>query len=126
MRKVRRNKFNDFKDRPLGYNIELDHGGHRTCIMVKPEYWKRIKETNSSASLIIDQALKGYYKNQWISRIDMYIMELYREILLLEKFKEIGSFGDHQFTILHQLQIESYKEVIRILENSPLLEKRNP
>jgi len=118
-------EFNRRKRNPANGKIEIGRDGHRTGLIIREEYWKLIQDSPYSGSKLIDLALTSYFKNEWLCRLDNIIQSIYSELLMLEKLKDVGRMGITEFTIDHQMQIESYKEAVRILENSPLMEPEN-
>jgi len=117
-------EFNKRRRNPNG-KLEIDRDGHRTGLIIKEEYWKLIQDSEFSASKLIDIALTNYFKNGFVLRLDNIILLLYEEILMLDKLKEVGKMGTIEFNEDYLFQLESVREVIRILENSPLMEPEN-
>lgn len=48
---------------------------------------------------------------------------MYIDLMMLEKLQEKKKMGLVTYSAIHGLQIEAYKDAIRILENSPLFDK---
>ena len=68
----------------------------------------------------INEALQSYYRDYFKNRLEQALFALYEVMFDLERLKEKGQMGSVKCGPEHLLQIESYKEAIRILENSPL------
>jgi len=115
---------NDF-DSPVAQNGKLKSSttnARKVQINIRHEYYDVILQSEYTASKLIDIALTNYFKNGFVMRLDNIIQLLYEEILMLDKLKEVGKMGTIEFNEDYLLQIESVKEAIRILENSPLME----
>ncbi len=120
---MRKKQFNKRKINPGTGKIEINRDGHRTGLIIRNEYWKLIQDSPYSASKLLDIALTAYFKDEFKLRLNNTIHMIYEDLFMLEKLKDLGKMGMTEFTIEHQLQIESYVEVARILENSPLFEE---
>ena len=96
---------------------------YRVGLTIRQSYWELIKESPYSASKLVDIALTQYFKDQFVMRLDNVLNQMYEDVLMLEMLKDKGKMGLTKFTDKHLLQIESYREAIRILENSPLINK---
>ena len=116
-------QFNKRKINPGNGKIEIGRQGHRTCLIIRNEYWNLIKDSPYSASKLLDIALTAYFRDEFKLRLNNTLNIIYEDLLMLEKLKDLGRMGMTEFSINHQLQIESYLEVVRILENSPLFEE---
>jgi hypothetical protein len=101
--------------------LELVTKSHATGLNVRQAYWDLIKKSPYSASKLVDIALTNYFKDQFKMRLENSLNQLYEDALMLEMLKDKGKMGLTKFTDKHLLQIESYREAIRILENSPLM-----
>ena len=116
-------QFNKRKINPGNGKIEIGRQGHRTGLIIRNEYWNLIKDSPYSASKLLDIALTAYFRDEFKLRLNNTLNIIYEDLLMLEKLKDLGRMGMTEFSINHQLQIESYLEVVRILENSPLFEE---
>lgn len=116
-------QFNKRKINPGNGKIEIGREGHRTGLIIRNEYWKLIQDSPYSASKLLDIALTAYFRDEFKLRLNNTLNMIYEDLFMLEKLKDLGKMGMTEFSINHQLQIESYIEVARILENSPLFEE---
>ena len=106
-----------------GGKIEIKEKGHQTGLTVRHSYWQMIRESPYSASKLVDIALTNFFKDHFILRLENSLNQLYEDVLMLEKLKDVGKMGLTKFSDEHLMQIESYREAIKILENSPLVTK---
>ncbi len=97
--------------------------GYRVGLIIRQSYWELIKNSPYSASKLLDIALTHYFKDQFKMRLENVLNQMYEDALMLEMLKDKGKMGLTKFSDKHLLQIESYREAIRILENSPLINK---
>lgn len=97
--------------------------GHHTTLVIRNELWALIKNSPYSASKLLDIALNAYFKDQFKIRLENSLHALYEDVLMLEKLKDVGKMGLTKFSDEHLMQIESYRDAIKILENSPLVTK---
>ena len=100
---------------------ELATKSHSTALNVREQYWELIKNSPYSASKLVDIALTQYFKDTFKMRLENSLNQMYEDALMLEMLKDKGKMGLTKFTDKHLLQIESYREAIKILENSPLM-----
>jgi hypothetical protein len=94
--------------------------GYRVGLTIRQSYWQLIKESPYSAAKLLDVALTHYFKDHFALRLENVLNQMYQDVLMLEMLKDKGKMGLTKFTDKHLLQIENYREAIRILENSPL------
>lgn len=106
-----------------GGKIESKEKGHQTGLTVRHAYWQMIRESPYSASKLVDMALTNYFKDHFIMRLENSLNQLYEDVLMLEKLQSQGKMGTVKFSDAHLLQLESYRDAIKILENSPLINK---
>lgn len=79
-----------------------------------------IHESNTTVSKAVCDALDMYFRDHYKNKLEQAIFVLYEVMFDLEKLQEKGQIGFTKFSEAHSLQLDSYKEAIRILENSPL------
>jgi len=93
---------------------------HRIAAIIPSDLANLIFKTNSSMNKAVNDALEAYFRDHYRSKLETALFTLYEVMFDLEKLKDMGKIGSIQCSDEHLLQIESYKEAIRILENSPL------
>ena len=87
---------------------------------IPPDIFRNIKESNVSINKAVNDALEHYFRDHYRSKLETALFTLYEVLFDIEKLKDLGKIGSIECTPDHLLQIESYKEAIKILENSPL------
>ena len=114
---------NTRKVNPLNGKLEYKEGGHLTKLTIRTSFWEQIKLSPFSASKLLDMALTYYFKDHFIMRLENSLNQLYEDVLMLEKLQSQGKMGTVKFSDAHLMQLESYQDAIKILENSPLINK---
>lgn len=87
---------------------------------VPMELYEVMKQQPTSMNNVVNLALEAYFKDYYKNRLETALFTLYEVLFDIEKLKDLGQIGSIKCTASHLLQIESYQEAIRILENSPL------
>lgn len=84
------------------------------------DMYKLMKQQPTSLNNVINTALEAYFKDYYKNRLETALFALYEVLFDIEKLADMGQIGSIKCSDDHLLQIESYREAIRILENSPL------
>ena len=87
---------------------------------VPMEMYEVMKKQPTSLNNVINTALEAYFKDYYKNRLETALFTLYEVLFDIEKLADMGQIGSIKCNDDHLLQIESYREAIRILENSPL------
>lgn len=112
------NKRKPIKDQKI--YAKKDENMVRLIANVPYEIFLAIKGSNMSNNKAVNEALATFFRDHYKSRLEQALFTLYEVMFDLEKLKEKGQVGFTKFSEAHALQLESYQEAIRILENSPL------
>jgi hypothetical protein len=106
-------------------NGKIHHisGGSVTGLTIRDEYLKFIRESPYSTSKLVDIALASYFQDRFKIALSNILNQMYIDLMMLEKLQEKKKMGLVEYSAIHGLQIEAYKDAIRILENSPLFDK---
>lgn len=102
------------------YLSNKDYDISRVAAVIPTDYVNIIKASNVSINSAINSALHMYFKDHYRNKLETALFALYEVMFDLEKLQEKGQIGFTKFSEAHSLQLDSYKEAIRILENSPL------
>lgn len=118
----KRLKISNRKVAAVNPNGKIQHtsGGKVTGLTIQDKYLEIVRNSPFSLSKFVDEALRFYLQDQFQLRLTETIDKMYLDLMMLETLQEKKVMGPVKYTDAHGLQIESYKEVIKILENSPL------